>query len=51
VPCAGRTDITQSSSLITSTPVGGSGAGVGKLTQRSHPGGRTSSSEISTTAT
>jgi hypothetical protein len=46
-----RPDITQPSSLITSTPAGGSGAGVGRLTHWSHPGGGTSSSGISTTVT
>jgi hypothetical protein len=49
--CAGRPDITQPSSLITSTPTGGSGAGVGRLSHWSHPGGGTSSSGTSTTAT
>jgi hypothetical protein len=38
------------SSLTTSAPVGGSGAGAGRLTHWSLPGGGTSSSGISTTA-
>jgi hypothetical protein len=49
-PHAGRPDITQPSSLIMSTPTGGSGAGAGGLAHWSHPGGGTSSSGISTTA-
>jgi hypothetical protein len=38
-PCTGCPDITQLSSLITSTPVGGSGAEMGWLTHWSHPDG------------
>jgi hypothetical protein len=38
------------SSLTTSTPVGGSGAGAGRLTHWSQPGGGTSSSGTSTIA-
>jgi hypothetical protein len=49
-PSAGRPDITQPSSLITSTPTGGSGAGAGMLPHWSHPGGGVSSSGTSTTA-
>jgi hypothetical protein len=41
----------QPSPLTTSAPVGGSEASVGKLTHWSQPGGGTSSSGISTTAT
>jgi hypothetical protein len=50
-PSAGRPDITQSSSLITSTPTRGSGAGAGTHPHWSHPGGGVSSSGTSTTAT
>jgi hypothetical protein len=47
----GRPDIMQSSSLITSTPTGGSGAGAGRFSHWPHPSGGTSSSGTSTTAT
>jgi hypothetical protein len=50
-PCVGRPDITQPSSLITSTPTGGSRAGAGRFSHWPHPGGGTSSSGTSTTAT
>jgi hypothetical protein len=50
VPSVGRPDILQPSSLITSTPTGGLGAGAGRLPHWSHPGGRVSSSGTSTTA-
>jgi hypothetical protein len=46
---AERLDITQSSSLITSTPTGGSGVGAGRLPHWSNPGGGVSSSGTSTT--
>jgi hypothetical protein len=46
-----RPDITEPSSLITNTPTGGSGVGEGRLSHWLHPGGGTSSSETSTTAT
>jgi hypothetical protein len=49
-PLAGHPSAVPSSSLTTSAPVGGSGAGAGRLTHWSQPGGRTSSSGISTTA-
>jgi hypothetical protein len=44
-------DIMQSSSLITSTPTGGSGAGAGRFSHWPHPGGGTSLFETSTTTT
>jgi hypothetical protein len=47
--CVGRPDITQPSSLITSTPTGGSGASAGRYSHWPHPGGGASSSGISTT--
>jgi hypothetical protein len=49
-PSARRPDTTPPSSLTTSTPVGGSGAGAGRFLHWSHPGGGVSSSGISTTA-
>jgi hypothetical protein len=48
--CVGYRGITQLSSHITSTPVAGSGAGAGQFSHWPHPGGRASSSGISTTA-
>jgi hypothetical protein len=50
-PSAGRPSTVPPSSLTTSAPVGGSGAGMGRLTHWSQLGGETSSSGISTTAT
>jgi hypothetical protein len=49
-PCVGCCGITQPSSRISSTPTAGSGAGVGRFSHWPHPGGRASSSGISTTA-
>jgi hypothetical protein len=49
-PSARRPDITRASSLTTSAPTGGSGAGAGRLPHWSHPGGGVSSSGTSTTA-
>jgi hypothetical protein len=49
--CVECPDITQPSSLITSTPAGGSGAGAARLSHWPHLGGGTSSSGTSTTAT
>jgi hypothetical protein len=49
-PPAGRSDITRPSSLTTSAPTGGSGAGAGRLPHWSHPGGGVSSSGTFTTA-
>jgi hypothetical protein len=49
-PSAGYPSAAPLSSLTMSAPVGGSGAGAGRLTHWSQPGGGTSSSGISTTA-
>jgi hypothetical protein len=48
--CVGRRGITQPSSCITSTPAAGSGAGASQFSHWPHPGGKASSSGISTMA-